>query len=144
MFVPEGGRGQVRQVSLSLRQVRHLLMLATVIGLLALAGLLWFFVGMPRQFAYAELAEENLALKERLQKIEGSLDEVEAALRRLRMYEAQLKGIDPGKIEPEDPKTPPAPSGGPAEDAPHGEGPLGDDDMAAKDLATAWSVLDVL
>jgi murein DD-endopeptidase MepM/ murein hydrolase activator NlpD len=135
MFVPEGGRGSVRQISLSLRQVRQLLMLATVVALLAVAGLLWFFVGMPRQFAYAELAEENLALKERLQKIEGSLDEVEAALRRLRMYEAQLRGIDPAKIED-------APA--PANDATRGEGPLDDDELAAQQLATAWSVLDVL
>jgi murein DD-endopeptidase MepM/ murein hydrolase activator NlpD len=133
MVVPGGGRGEVRQVSLSLRQVRHLLMIGTVIALLAMAGLMWFVIGMPRQMAYAQLAEENLALKERLQKVEGSLDEVEAALRRLRMYEAQLRGLDPGTIEP-----------GAADEAPHGEGPLDADDLAAQQLATAWSVLDVL
>jgi murein DD-endopeptidase MepM/ murein hydrolase activator NlpD len=138
LSVPEGGRGEVRQVSLSLRQVRYVLMIGTVVALLAIAGLMWFFVGMPRQLHYARLAEENLALKERLQQVEASLDEVEAALRRLRMYEAQLRGI-----EPLDPQAP-APRNGAAADAPNGEGPLDADDIAAQQLATAWSVLDVL
>ena len=143
MVVPEGGRGQIRQISLTLRQVRTLLMIGTVLALLAIAGVLWFVIGMPLQMAYAQLAEENLALKERLQKVEGSLDEVEATLRRLRMYEAQLKGIEPSTIDPA-PQTPPPAATGPVEEAAHGEGPIDADDIAAQQLATAWSVLDVL
>jgi murein DD-endopeptidase MepM/ murein hydrolase activator NlpD len=134
MFVPEGGRGEVRQLSLTLRQMRHLLMAATVVLLLAFAGVGWVVIGVPRQATYAALAEENLDLKERLQKIESTLDEVEAALRRLRMYEAQLRGIDPDNV----------PAGAPAGGAGGGFGPLEDDEVAALQIETAWSVLDVL
>ena len=90
MWVPQGGRGTVRQISLSLRQVRWLV-ISVVFGLsFSVAGLWMMGASMPRSKACDSLLEENLTLKSRLQDIERTLGEVEDQLRRLRMYDQQL------------------------------------------------------
>jgi hypothetical protein len=90
MWVPQGGRGSVRQVSLSLRQLRWMA-ITLVFGLsCSIAGLWMVGASMPRSKACDSLLEENLTLKSRLQDIERTLGEVEDQLRRLRMYDQQL------------------------------------------------------
>jgi len=90
MWVPQGGRGNVRQISLSLRQIRWFA-ISIVFGLCcSIAGLWMMGASMPRSKACDSLLEENLSLKSRLQDIERTLGEVEDQLRRLRMYDQQL------------------------------------------------------
>lgn len=124
MLVPEGGRGAVRQVSISLRHLRGVLIGMSLMLVLSVAGAVWLVFEVPKRAAYVELAEENLLLKERLQEVEATMDEVESLLERLRMYDATLEGL-------------------PKESLPNGFGPLDDDEVAALGEG-AWSVVDAL
>jgi len=93
MWVPQGGRGTVRQFTLTMRQVRRLIV-GGVIGVsLAVAALGMMGTSLPRTAAFDTLLEENLTLKSRLQDIERTLGEVEDQLRRLRMYDQQLQEL---------------------------------------------------
>lgn len=65
--------------------------LATALLLCAVA-LGW---SLPRSLAYDELVKENLALKARLREVDSKLSEVERILLRLRVYDAQLRSLDP-------------------------------------------------
>ena len=93
MWVPPGGRGAVRQISLSLIALRRL-MVGGLLGLsMAVAAVFMMGTGLPGFTAADSLLEENLMLKSRLQDIERTLGEVEEQLRRLRMYDQQLQEL---------------------------------------------------
>jgi murein DD-endopeptidase MepM/ murein hydrolase activator NlpD len=83
----------------------------------ALAAAIAALIAVPRSLAYGELLEENLVLRDRLLSIEHRMTEVDALLLRLRLYDAQLQGLDPGR-------------GGPAVDPP--EAPWQDGDAVAE------------
>jgi murein DD-endopeptidase MepM/ murein hydrolase activator NlpD len=51
-------------------------------------------VMLPRAVAFSSVFEENTRLKERLDDIDGQMEQVERALLRLRAYEAQLQSLD--------------------------------------------------
>lgn len=93
MWVPQGGRGTVRQLTLTMRQIRWLAVSAVFLVGLSTAAL--FMVGsrIPQTQACDSLLNENLTLKGRLQDIERTLGEVEDQLRRLRMYDQQLQEL---------------------------------------------------
>lgn len=93
MVVPEGGRGQVRQVSFTVAQLRRAGMIGAAVTALAAIALLFLVNAVPRSLAYRVLFDENVALKAELQDIERRLDEVDDALRRLRLYNAQLGSL---------------------------------------------------
>lgn len=93
MVVPEGGRGQVRQISFTVAQLRRYGMILAGVSALALISLLFFVNAVPRSMAYRVLFDENVSLKAELQDIERRLDEVDDALRRLRLYNAQLGSL---------------------------------------------------
>ena len=54
-----------------------------------------FLLLLPRALVFGALFEENAHLKERLDEIDGRMDQVEGALLRLRAYEAQLQSLAP-------------------------------------------------
>ena len=93
MWVPQGGRGTVRQLDLTLRQIRWVSVGAVMA--LGLSVMALFMVGssIPQTQACDTLLDENLTLKGRLQDIERTLGEVEDQLRRLRMYDQQLQEL---------------------------------------------------
>jgi hypothetical protein len=93
MWVPQGGRGTVRQVTLTMRVLRRLIVGALLALSLAVAALAMMGTSLPRSVAADTLLEENLLLKSRLQDIERTLSEVEDQLRRLRMYDHQLQDL---------------------------------------------------
>lgn len=95
MVVPEGGRGQTRQLSVTVSQLRKWGMIAAAVSALALVALLFLVTTLPRGLAYRALFDENVALKAQLQDIERRLEEVDDALRRLRLYDAQLQSLPP-------------------------------------------------
>lgn len=89
-LIPDGGRGPLRQVELSLVQVRLALTAAAAICLLALAGAFSPFVALPATRSRDALLAENLSLRARMQDVERKLQDVDAQLRRLRLYNSQL------------------------------------------------------
>jgi len=93
MWVPQGGRGTVRQLTLTMRQIRWIAV--TTVFLVGLSTTALFMVGsqIPQTQACDSLLNENLTLKGRLQDIERTLGEVEDQLRRLRMYDQQLQEL---------------------------------------------------
>ncbi len=93
MWVPQGGRGTVRQITLTMRQVRLAIVFMTVAVAFAVVGLGMMGAALPRNQACDSLLQENLTLKSRLQDIERTLGEVEGQLRRLRMYDQQLEDL---------------------------------------------------
>lgn len=93
MWVPQGGRGTVRQLTLTMRQVRWLAVSSVLIVGLSLMALFMMGASVPRAQACDSLLEENLTLKGRLQDIERTMGEVEDQLRRLRMYDQQLQEL---------------------------------------------------
>ncbi len=103
MVVPDGGRGQVRQLSVTVAQLRRWGMVAAAVGALALVALLFLVTTLPRGLAYRALFDENVALKAQLQDIERRLEEVDDALRRLRLYDAQLDALPGGSFPAETP-----------------------------------------
>ena len=100
VLVPPQGAGVVQEVVLGVRAWRWLR--AVFVGGLvsALAVTIAALVSVPRSLAYGELLEENLALRDRLLAIEHRMTEVDALLLRLRLYDAQLQGLDPGRGGP--------------------------------------------
>lgn len=80
--------------AITVRQLRQLRWL--VRGLLVLSILLVLALGvtLPRSMAYGDLMQENLALRERLTRIDRKMTEVDRVLRRLRLYDAQLESLD--------------------------------------------------
>ena len=95
MVVPEGGRGQVRQITFTLLQLRRWAIVAAAVAGLALLAPVLLLTSLPRSLAWRGLHDENVALKGRMQDIERDLDEVDASLRRLRLYDAQLDALPP-------------------------------------------------
>jgi hypothetical protein len=114
MLVPEQGRGRVRQLRFRLVQVRRIVAVVAGMVVLALLGIGMVLSSLPRSIAQGELIDENLALKARIREIEGTLDRLESEIRRLRLYDTQLKGAN--------------------EDGIPGFGPLGEDELP-------WNVL---
>jgi hypothetical protein len=93
MWVPQGGQDRVRQLTLSLREMRWVVFGASLAVGLAVVGVIIMLGSLPRSAACDSLLEENLALKSRLQDIDRRLSEGEEQLRRLRLYEGQLDDL---------------------------------------------------
>ena len=93
MWVPQGGRGTVRQMTVTMRQLRWLVVGLVVVVSLSLSALTMMGFSLPRSQACDTLLDENLTLKSRLQEIERTIGEVEDQLRRLRMYDQQLQEL---------------------------------------------------
>jgi hypothetical protein len=94
MWVPQGGRDRVRQITISLKQMRMGIFAGTLVLALGMVGLVLMAGSLPRSQACDSLLEENLQLKSRLQDIERRITEGEEHLRRLRLYDDQLGGLD--------------------------------------------------
>ncbi len=93
MLIPGRGRGEVLQLEITLRQLRRIGTIAAIAIAIGSSGALVGALSAPRAGAYGDLLEENLTLKGHLQDIEIQLDEVEVTLRRIQLYDAQLRDI---------------------------------------------------
>lgn len=96
--VPDGASGPSRQVRVSLRQIQVALVSITAVCCLGAWLLVWSVVAGPRAAAHDAVTEENLALRARLLELDGKLDQIEREVRRLRLYEEQLHGLDPEEL----------------------------------------------
>ncbi len=116
MVVPEGGRGKVRQLSVPLWAVR--LVLGALGGGVALLVVL---VGIgvavaPRIADHDAVIGENMALRARLERIDGELADLASTVQRVRVYDERLRDLAARKQLP-------------------GAGPLDPDEDAAR---RAW------
>ncbi len=107
LFVQDRGRGRVRQLTITSSMLRRAAAALTVLGVFLALGGAVLAVELPRLWRFDDLVAENLRLKTRLHDIEGELDEVELTLRRLRVYDRQLRALQedvglPGGLGPLD------------------------------------------
>lgn len=84
-----------REVHLTDRHVRAIrwAVIGAVLAFVAL--LLGFGVTYPRSRAYGELLQENLGMKLQLAQLDARMSDIDRILLRLRLYDAQLKGLNP-------------------------------------------------
>ncbi len=133
VVLPEGLSVPTRQLHTSTRQVRRALMSAAgvlaVLVLLAAQGVWALATGGARR----ALLDENLALRSRILEIESRLDAADRELRRLRLYEAQIEGIDAEAL----PGRGPLAAGEAAVDPADPTLGLGEDEEAMDDLGDA-------
>lgn len=94
LLVPEGGDGvPVKQLVVEVRSVRRLVILGGIlVGLLLSLGL-YGISTLPLNGAHRQLAEENIFLREKLHDIESKLDDADATLERVKLYDAQLRDM---------------------------------------------------
>lgn len=94
MLVPEGGRGQVRQVGVSARAVRRGVagVGATVASLVLLAVVQ--AATLPKVVGHDALLAENAALKERLADMDARVAAIEPLVARVRAYDEQLRALE--------------------------------------------------
>lgn len=117
VVVPAHGRGEVHEYSVTHGQLRRLQVAAGALLVAVVVLAAGLGVTLPRSLAYGALLDDNLVLRDRLQAIDHRMSEVDRLLLRLRLYDAQLRGLAPGE-------------GGPAEDEP----PSPDPDFVGGDL----------
>ncbi len=93
MVVPEGGRGEVRQLSIPLWMVR--LGLGTLGGGIAmLVVLVGVGVAMaPRIADHDAVVGENMALRARIERIDGELADLASTVQRVRVYDERLRAL---------------------------------------------------
>lgn len=126
VVVPAHGRGEVHEYSVTHAQLRRLQVAAGALLLAVVILAAGLGVTLPRSLAYGALLDDNLVLRDRLQAIDHRMSEVDRLLLRLRLYDAQLRGLSPGEGGPEEGS--PAPEEPPmAEDGP----PMADADLPA-------------
>jgi len=93
LLIPDEGAGDVRQIKLTVATVRKLVVGGgAVLGLL-IAGTLLGVASMPALLQHDGLVAENVTLREKLHDVEGQLDDIDATLQRVRLYDAQLREL---------------------------------------------------
>ena len=93
LVVPDSGEGEVRQLLLTKRRIRRVIVAASVaIGLL-LSAVLYLAVSLPRLSRYDGISEENLRLREKLVQMEQKIQEAESLMGRFRIYDAQMRDV---------------------------------------------------
>lgn len=91
---PEPG-AERREVHLSGTQVAAI-RAGIVLTIVALVAMLFGLgVTYPRSRAYGELLQENLGMKLQLAQLDARMSDIDRILLRLRLYDAQLKGLNP-------------------------------------------------
>ncbi len=96
LLIPDSGQREVRQLRISARQLR----LAKLAGAMALVAALLMLVSTGllwnRLWDYDDLVAENLSLRQRLESIDQQLERVDDALRRIRLYDTQIRHLSEG------------------------------------------------
>ena len=93
MLVPEGGRGDVRQISVSRRQVRAAAGGASALVLALTVGTAANFWSVPVAIQRDEVVAENAALQARLADVDKRIAALEPLIDRVRAYDEQLRQL---------------------------------------------------
>jgi murein DD-endopeptidase MepM/ murein hydrolase activator NlpD len=94
LLVPQDGRGQVRQLSVPLRQARAALAGAGTVAALGVLALAVQFTTLPRVLSHDALVAENVELRARLDRTERELDAIAGLVQRVRVYDEHLRSLD--------------------------------------------------
>lgn len=100
LLVPEGGKGQIWQRSVSLKRVRRWIAGGGAGISLLLLGAVLQVATASRVFDHDELVGENLALRSRLDAMEGQLAELEPMIDRVKGYDEQLRDLANKQVLP--------------------------------------------
>ena len=95
MLIPDGGRGAVRQVEVHDTHLWRGAAGAAALVVCALVGLVTL-LGVGPGWGAGRLAQENLALRARLQALEQTVAAAEVELEQVRLQQAQLAAISGG------------------------------------------------
>lgn len=91
LVVPEDAAKEVVHLELTRRRIKQLTwgagLALGVLSSLALAGL----IGVDRMDSHHQLTDENRQLRDHLHDIEAKLDRVDSAMRRVQLYDSQLR-----------------------------------------------------
>ncbi|HJN73110.1 MAG TPA: M23 family metallopeptidase [Myxococcota bacterium] len=93
LLIPDEGTGPVRQIKLTVSTVRRLFVTGGVALGLLIAGALLGVAALPALIQHDGLVAENVTLREKLHDVEGQLDDIDATLQRVRLYDAQLREL---------------------------------------------------
>jgi hypothetical protein len=93
VVLPRSSVSPVREVHLSVAQVRWARAAAVTSGLTLLALVVSWVLLAPQGIGVSGVVAENLALKQQLQALESRMTEVDRVMLRLRVYDAQLRGL---------------------------------------------------
>ncbi len=93
LLVPDRGRHRVREITIShlhLNRVRSAAVLLAVLFVVGMGvlGMVW-----TRIWGYGGLAEENVALRSHLASIEHDVEDLQDAIRRIRLYDTQIRHL---------------------------------------------------
>jgi murein DD-endopeptidase MepM/ murein hydrolase activator NlpD len=91
--VPSGGRGAPRQVSLDVAQARVVVGAALVLLAALAVGSVAALGGIGARGERDALRVENAELSDRLATLSGELDKLEPVVRRMRVYDEQLRSL---------------------------------------------------
>ncbi len=93
LLVPDRAGASTKQVILGAALLRRLRLAGAggllLLGILVLATIL----GWARLWRYDELSDENFALRARLESIDRQLEELDDTLRRIRLYDTQIRHL---------------------------------------------------
>lgn len=96
LVIPDRSAEPTRQIRVAGRQIRQARLAAALAAVALVLGTSAASLFLPRVWSYPELAEENVALRERLQAIDQQLDKVDDGLRRMRLYDSQIRFLARG------------------------------------------------
>lgn len=114
LLVPAQGRGEIRQITVGVQRGQRWLLGGAVVVSLALSLAVWGLFAVVGSGDREQLAAENFFLRERLHEVEGRLDEADASVRRLQLYDSRLRALL-----------------GESPTRPDGQGPIAPDEAAA-------------
>ncbi|MEC7240757.1 MAG: M23 family metallopeptidase [Myxococcota bacterium] len=116
LVVPDSGEGEVRQYAISKTALRKWATVVSVVVGVLLCSLLLLVFNIGRLRSYDAVVDENLALRESLGALQGTVEDAEALIGRFRLSDAQIRDVLSEDILP-------------------GFGPMSEEDMAALGLA---------
>ncbi len=93
LVVPDEGSSAVRQLHLPARTLRMAKLAAAGLAALALLSLTALAMFWTRIVSHDDLVHENLVLRQRLDSIDQQLERVDDALRRIRLYDTQIRHL---------------------------------------------------
>lgn len=96
LLVPDRGRHRVREFVVSGRHLARIRIAGVAAAVLFVVGMGLLGMVWARVFGYGDLAAENASLRGRLASIEHDVEGLQDAIRRIRLYDTQIRHLSAG------------------------------------------------